>query len=84
MVRVNGRVISLRIALLNLGSTPVQLLGVGAENAADVVMPEPVVIDVYDEAVALVDLHFAQDIPGVFTAYLDFGEHGRGPVLVMP
>lgn len=76
--------VRLWIELLNLGSTPVQLKGLSTQQAADIVLPEPVSINGYDTASLQVTLHFTQSIPGVFTVNLDFGEHGHGPVLVMP
>ena len=84
VLSVKDREIRLWIELLNMGSNPVQLLGLGTEGALDVVLPAPVAVKGYDAASLQVDLQFTQTIPGVFTVYLDFGEHGRGPVLVMP
>lgn len=81
---VKDKEIRLRIELLNLGSNPVLLLGLRTEQAMDIDLPEPVLIHGYDTASLLVDLQFTQSIPGVFTVYLDFGEHGQGPLLVMP
>ncbi|WP_139280644.1 hypothetical protein [Shimia gijangensis] len=84
VLAIKGQTMSLRIELVNLGSNSVQLQGLGTELAQDVLLANPVSVPGYDAASLKVDLQFTKAIPGVFTIYLDFGEHGRGPVVVMP
>ncbi len=48
------------------------------------VLQVPLEIEGYDTASLDVELLFQTQIPGVFTAHLDFGADGQGPVLVMP
>ena len=79
-----NNLLSLRLELANLASSPITLSAIRAEGAEDVVLKVPLEIKGYDTASFDVELHFQRQIPGVFTAHLDFGAHGQGPVLVMP
>lgn len=76
--------VTLVLQLLNLGSTPITLFGVGAKGADTVTLARPVEIAGFGGENVDVILTFQGEVPGIFTVTMDFGEHGQGPVVVMP
>ncbi len=84
VLSTENNVVRLQLEMVNLGSSPLSLSVIRAEGAADVVFEAPVEIKGFDTLSIVVELWFQTQILGVFTAYLDFGVHGQGPVLVMP
>lgn len=79
---VEGQRMTLSLAVSNFSETAVVLQSVTAPSA-DVTAIPPVLIRPGTQQDVKVTLFFQKAIPGIFTAILDFGEDGQGPVLVM-
>ncbi|MBO9478111.1 hypothetical protein J7382_11240 [Shimia sp. R11_0] len=76
-----GRTLHLIVTFLNQGRDAVMLETVAVENAqvlnaVKTAVPAGALVE------APVSLRFRDDVPGIFTLMLDFGEHGKGPVTV--
>lgn len=84
VIRRKGNTVKLVLRILNTGSRPIKLFKVTAEGAAPVTLGTPLEIAGFGEGNLMLSLEFHTAIPGIFTAHLDFGDHGQGPVTVMP
>lgn len=84
VLKVRNGTIRLRFELLNLDSNPIDLVAVEAKGAGRVTLPSAMTVKGFDAGEVVIELRFPEGVPGVFTAILDFGIHGQGPVVVMP
>lgn len=84
VVKVENGEVTVRLGMLNTGSTPVSLRAIRAEGAEPLILEEAFIVDGFSEGSLIVRLRFGETVPGVFTAVLDFGKDGKGPVLIMP
>ncbi|WP_299353672.1 hypothetical protein [uncultured Shimia sp.] len=84
VVRVKGQSVEVLFRVLNTASTPITLFGISVEGANPVRLSDPFIIAPFSEGSLRVSLEFKETVPGIFTADLDFGELGHGPVTVMP
>lgn len=82
--RVSGQEVEIRLELLNLGSNEVVVFGLAGKGFAATPFPAPIVISAFGVAEVSAKLIFEGAVPGVFTAYLDFGVHGSGMVVLTP
>ena len=85
-VTVIGRTekdLDLRIVLSNRATHEITLMSIYAPGAdtLDAIFQR---IEPKSQASLELTLSFQNEIHGIFTAVLDFGEDGQGPVLVMP
>ncbi|MGR3813370.1 MAG: hypothetical protein ACU0AU_04695 [Cognatishimia activa] len=83
VVSFDGTDLTLKLSIYNRSAHAVTLFAVSAPGAmgAEALF---VTIDSSTQAEARATLRFEGAVPGIFTAVLDFGEDGQGPVLVMP
>lgn len=82
-IQAVGQILQFDLSLTNFGQRNVAIVGISAP-AAEASLFEPVDLGAAETQVIPVQLKFADELPGIFTAVLDFGESGQGPVLVMP
>lgn len=81
-IAVAGSRMTLSLAVSNYSDQEVVLHAVTAQKA-EVTDIAPVMIAPGAQQDIEVTLYFHAPIPGIFTAVLDFGADGQGPVLVM-
>lgn len=81
-VAIAGTRMTLSLAVSNYSEEDVVLQSVTAQDA-DATAIAPVLIAPGAQQDVEVTLFFQTAIPGIFTAVLDFGADGQGPVLVM-
>ena len=79
----DGTDLTLKLSIYNRSAHAVTLFAVSAPGAFGTEALF-VTIDSSTQAEALATVRFEGAVPGIFTAVLDFGEDGQGPVLVMP
>ena len=79
----DGSNLTLKLSIYNRSAHAVTLFAVAAPGALGTEALF-VTIDCSTQAEARAILRFEGAVPGIFTAVLDFGEDGQGPVLVMP
>lgn len=79
----DGTSLILSVSIFNLAPHAVTLFSIAAPGAA---ATEAIFLTIEGggQAKTRVSLSFEGYVPGIFTAVLDFGEDGQGPVLVMP
>lgn len=83
VIAQQDRTLQMILTMYNLSPHSVTLFAVGAPGA------QPVealftTLPAREMTQTQIELTFEDDIPGLFTAVLDFGEDGQGPVLVLP
>lgn len=71
------------LTVLNLGSNPVTLNNVTAKGAKTRPILTGSEIAGFDSVQIEVLMTFANGVPNVFTAYMDFADHSSSPVLIM-
>jgi hypothetical protein len=83
VISLDASVLTLKVSIYNRAPHVVTLFSVLAPGAA---AAEALFVTIEGSGQAEVDvtLSFEGPIPGIFTAVLDFGEDGQGPVLVIP
>lgn len=77
-----GTQMALELTVSNFSHELVTLQSISTQNA-DVAAVAPTEIAPGEQAEVQTIMVFSQPIPGIFTAVLDFGEAGQGPVLVI-
>lgn len=79
----DGSALTLKLSIYNRSAHAVTLFSLIAPGAATV---EALFLTIESSSFAetTATLRFEGEVPGIFTAILDFGEDGQGPVLVMP
>lgn len=80
--RVKDGAVKLVLTLVNTASTPTALLSITAKGAAPVVLPQPFEVAGFGTGELEITLDFQGEVPGRFTATLDFGDHGHRSVTV--
>lgn len=81
-IAVAGSRMTLTLAVSNYSEGEVVLQAISVPNAESMSIA-PVLIAPGGQQDVDVTLFFETPIPGIFTAVLDFGSDGQGPVLVM-
>lgn len=81
-IAVAGSRMTLTLAVSNYSEAEVVLQAISVPNAESTSIA-PVLIAPGAQQDVDVTLFFETPIPGIFTAVLDFGSDGQGPVLVM-
>jgi|GEM_PF-6065668 len=81
-LQVIGTEMSLFLTVTNFSETDVVLHSVSATEAEATAIA-PVLIEQGAAQLVEVTFVFSSSIPSIFTAVLDFGVNGQGPVLVM-
>lgn len=81
-ISVEGAQMGFHLIISNLSEHTVTLESISARDA-EAAPIAPVLIGPGDQQVLDISLSFQEAVPGIFTAVLDFGAAGQGPVLVM-
>lgn len=83
VLSVTGQTLTLALTMYNRGTHALTLFWLRAEGAATAeALFAP--LEAGGRTKIEITLHFDGPVPGIFTAVLDFGTDGQGPVLVMP
>ncbi|MDC0738815.1 hypothetical protein N6L24_11025 [Cognatishimia sp. SS12] len=82
-VAQSARTLRFSVTLTNRGDTPLTLIDLHVAGA-EVTLALPVSLPGAGQMTLPVSVTFTAPPPGIFTAVLDFGADGQGPLLVMP
>ena len=76
--------LGLKVLVTNFGQHDLTLTDASAQDAVATRFSVPPTIPNGETATVKLSLDFRDTVPGIFTLWLSFGNHGSGPVLVMP
>lgn len=81
-VTENG--LTLTLSFANTGHIPVEIAGIASDLGVIHGLDLPHYVLAGDTDIFTTTLESEADIPGIFTLFIDLGELGAGPVIVMP